>query len=80
LPKTDILFFYFLIFYFVFSAPPPVQKNVPAPLIVECISSYVFHYPTNRHQCTCLGSVPNLNSRANSPFSEGWKLSYHIWK
>jgi len=34
----------------------------------------------SKHQCTCLGSVPNLNSQASSPFRKGWKLPYQIWK
>jgi len=42
--------------------------------------SYVSHHQTSKHQCTRLGSVPNLNSQARSPFSEGWKPPYQIWK
>jgi len=34
----------------------------------------------DKHQCTCLGSVPNLNSQASSSISEGWKPPYHIRK
>jgi len=30
----------------------------------------VSHHQTSKHQCTCLGSVPNLTSQASSPFSE----------
>jgi len=29
---------------------------------------YVSHHPTSKHQCTCLGSVPNPNSQASSPY------------
>jgi len=30
--------------------------------------SYLSHRQTSKHQCTRLGSVPNLNSQANRPF------------
>jgi len=33
--------------------------------------SYVSLHPTGKHQCTRLGSVPNLNSQASSFISEG---------
>jgi len=51
--------------------------------MVKCFSiveSYVSHYPTSKHQCTCLGSVPYLNSQASNPVNEGWNPPYHIWK
>jgi len=32
--------------------------------------SYVLHHPTSKHQCTRLGSVPNLNSQASSAINE----------
>jgi len=32
----------------------------------------------SKHQCTRLGTVPNLNSQASSPFREGLKLPYQI--
>jgi len=38
----------------------------------------VSHYKTSKHQCTRLGSEPNLNSQASSPITEGWKPPYHI--
>jgi len=34
----------------------------------------------SKHQCTLPGLVPNLNSQASSPFREGGKLLYQIWK
>jgi len=42
--------------------------------------SYLSHHPTSKHQCTCFVTVPNQNSQASSPISEGWKPPYHIWK
>jgi len=44
------------------------------------VESYVSHHQKSKHQCTRLGSVPNLNSQASSPFSERWKPPYQIWK
>jgi len=32
---------------------------------------HVSHHSTGKHQCTRLESVPNLNSQAISPISEG---------
>jgi len=37
-------------------------------LIYREAKSYVSHHSTSKHQCTRLGSVPNLNSQASSPF------------
>jgi len=44
------------------------------------VESYVSHYQTSKHQCTRVGSVPNLNSQASSLFNEKRKLLYQIWK
>jgi len=42
--------------------------------------SCMSHHQTSKHQCTRLGSVPNLNSQASIPINEGWKPPYHIRK
>jgi len=39
-------------------------------LLYREAESYVSHHKTSKHQCTHLGSVPNLNSKASSPFYE----------
>jgi len=36
--------------------------------------SYVSHHQTSKHQCTRLGSVPNLNSQASSPLARDKSL------
>jgi len=42
--------------------------------------SYVSHHSTGKHQCTRLGSVPNLSNQASSSINERWKPPYHIRK
>jgi len=39
-------------------------------LLYRKSESYVSHDKTSKHQCTRLGSVPNLTSQASSPFCE----------
>jgi len=40
-------------------------------LLYREAESYVSHHKASKYQCTRFGSVPNLNSQASSPFSEG---------
>jgi len=58
--------------------PRQVAKLTRSQTLCREAESYVSQHPTSKHQCTHLGSAPNLNSQASSPISEGWKPPYHI--
>jgi len=54
------------------------RRRIERRALCREAESYMSHHETSKHQCTSLGSVPNLNSQANSPLTrdESFQMKY----